>query len=67
MRRKKNTPKVHCVLKLKTSKLPEVLENGGDQSCNWLSFASEWFRAWCKLCGQITERSNKNYVIPDYS
>lgn len=55
------------MLKLKTSKLPEVLENGGDQSCNWLSFASEWFRAWCKLCGQITERSNKNYVIPDYS
>ena len=43
--------------KSKTTKLPEVQENAGDQVVIDFFFASDWLREWCKFSGPITEGS----------
>ena len=55
--KKENTFKNQWELKVKTTKLPEVQENAGDQVVIDICFASDWLREWCEFSGPITEGS----------
>ena len=43
--------------KVKTSNLPKLQENAGDQVVIGVSFAFDWLREWCEFSGPIIEWS----------